>query len=80
MAALEGLGIVSLPTFAIEDEVAAERLKPVLPDWSTRHLDIHAVVPSHKRLSPVLRAFVDLAALRLEARLGSGAGPIGKPR
>ena len=71
-AALEGLGIVSLPTFAVQDDVAAGRLKPVLPDWSTRHLDIHAVFPSHKSLSPALRAFVDLTALRLGERLGSG--------
>jgi DNA-binding transcriptional LysR family regulator len=77
-AALEGLGIASLPTFTIQDDLAAGRLKTVLPDWSTRHLDIHAVFPSHKSLSPALRAFVDLAALHLEARLGSGS--ISRPR
>lgn len=71
-AALEGLGIASLPTFAVQDELAGGRLKPVLPDWSTRQLDIHAVFPSHKSLSPALRAFVDLAAERLHGLLAAG--------
>jgi DNA-binding transcriptional LysR family regulator len=79
-AALAGLGIVSLPTFAVEDEVAAGRLKPVLPAWSTRDLDIHAVFPSHKSLSPALRAFVDLAARHLGERLGPGTRSVGTTR
>lgn len=79
-AALEGLGIASLPVFAAQDELAAGRLKPVLPEWSTRHLDIHAVFPSHKSLSPALRAFVDLAALRLQERLAAGPAAFGARR
>lgn len=60
-----GLGIASLPVFVAESAVAARRLVPVLPDWATRIVDVHAVFPSHKSLSPALRAFVDLAADQL---------------
>ncbi len=72
MAAVMGQGIASLPAFAVAAEVAAGRLHPVLPDWCTRQLDIHAVFPSHKSLSPALRAFVDLVAHRLAERLPGG--------
>jgi len=34
-------------------------------------MEVHAVFPSHKRLSPALRAFVDLADLRLGSSLKS---------
>lgn len=70
-AALAGLGIASLPTFAAHDDCATGRLRPVLADWSTRQLDIHAVYPSHKSLSPAVRAFVELASKRIRARLAS---------
>jgi DNA-binding transcriptional LysR family regulator len=71
-AAIEGLGIASLATFAAQADVDAGRLRVVLPSWSTRQLDIHAVFPSFKSLSPSLRAFVDLVAERLQVRLNAG--------
>jgi len=64
-----GAGIVTLPDFVAAPAVAARRLVAVLPGWATRRLDVHAVFPSHKSLSPALRAFVDLAVLRLGALL-----------
>ncbi len=60
-----GAGIANLPAFVAAPAVAAGRLVPVLPGWETRRVDVHAVFPSHKSLSPALRAFVDLAVLRL---------------
>jgi DNA-binding transcriptional LysR family regulator len=71
-AAVDGLGIASLATFAAQADVAAGRLRVVLPQWSTRQLDIHAVFPSFRSLTPSLRAFVDLVAERLQARLDAG--------
>ncbi len=67
--AATGAGIVTLPAFVAAPAVAAGRLRPVLPAWATRRVDVHAVFPSHKSLSPALRAFVDLAVLRLGAAL-----------
>lgn len=63
--AARGEGIVSLPDFVAAPALAERRLVPVLAAWATRRVEVHAVFPSHKSLSPALRAFVDLAALRL---------------
>lgn len=70
--AATGAGIVTLPVFVAAPALAARRLAPVLPGWATRRLDVHAVFPSHKSLSPALRAFVDLAVLRLGPALAGG--------
>ncbi len=75
-AALAGLGIASLPTFAAHDDCAAGRLRPVLRGWSTRQLDIHAIYPSHKSVSPALRAFIKLASERLQAKLAAQPFPV----
>jgi DNA-binding transcriptional LysR family regulator len=69
MTAVAGHGIASLPSFAASADVVAGRLQPVLPAWSTRQLDIHALFPSHKSLSPAVRAFVDLVGQRLAEQL-----------
>jgi DNA-binding transcriptional LysR family regulator len=74
-AACAGLGIASLAHFAARPDVEAGRLVPVLPDWWTRRLEIHAVFPSFKSLSPAVRAFVDLIAEHLPARLAHNAAP-----
>ena len=68
-SAATGAGIVTLPSFVAAPAVTAGHLVPVLPDWTTRRVDVHAVFPSHKSLSPALRAFVDLAVLRLGSAL-----------
>ncbi|MDX2220014.1 MAG: LysR family transcriptional regulator [Burkholderiales bacterium] len=60
-----GRGIVSLPAFIAAPAVAGRQLRPVLREWATRRLDVHAVFPSHKSLSPAVRAFVDLSVTRL---------------
>lgn len=67
--AATGAGIVAVPVFVAAPALAAGNLVPVLPGWATRRVDVHAVFPSHKSLSPALRAFVDLAVLRLGAEL-----------
>ena len=67
--AVAGGGIVSLPDFVAAPEVAARRLVAVLPGWATRRVDVQAVFPSHKSLSPAVRAFIDLAAESLGAAL-----------
>ncbi len=69
--AATGAGIASLPAFVAAPAVADGRLVPVLPGWATRRVDVHAVFPSHKSLSPALRAFVDMAAERLGAALAA---------
>src|SRR3546814_13277611 len=47
-AALEGLGIVQLPTLLIWPDVQAGRLVHVLPEWRPPARIIHAVFPSRR--------------------------------
>lgn len=69
--AAQGAGVVSLPEFVAAPALAGRQLVPVLAPWATRRVEVHAVFPSHKSLSPALRAFVDLAVLRLGPSLAT---------
>lgn len=64
-AALAGLGIVYQPVFIVAAELRAGRLRPLLEEWSTPMIDIHAVFPEQRQLQPKLRHFVDHLALAL---------------
>src|SRR3546814_14716635 len=61
-AALEGLGIVQLPTLLIWPDVQAGRLVHVLPEWRPPAGIIHAVFPSRRGLLPSVRALLDFFA------------------
>jgi DNA-binding transcriptional LysR family regulator len=61
-AAIEGVGIVKLPTLMIWQDLAAGRLVPVLPDWRPRSGVVHAVFPSRRGLLPSVRALLDFLA------------------
>lgn len=54
-------GIVVLPKFVAFPRVKNNQLQPVLPGWHVKLVDINALYPSYKDLSPAVRAFVDLA-------------------
>lgn len=58
-AAVEGLGIVQLPTLLIWPDVKARRLVHVLPDWRPPAAVVHAVFPSRRGLLPSVRALLD---------------------
>ena len=61
-AALEGLGIVMLPTFAAAPQIARGALVPVLPDWKPQTLSLYA---SRRNLPAATRAFIDFVAERI---------------
>lgn len=59
-AAVEGVGIASLPIFYVAEELSAGRLQRLLPDYQTwPERDIHAVFQPSPYLSTRLRIFVD---------------------
>jgi DNA-binding transcriptional LysR family regulator len=58
-AALEGAGVVLLPTFIVAPDLAAGRLVEVLGDYGFGTLGIHAVYPHRRHLSLKVRALVD---------------------
>ncbi len=70
-AALAGHGIAQLPDGIADPRVRDGRLRRVLPDYATPAGGLHAVYPSGQHLSPLVRAFIELAAARLAA-LGIG--------
>lgn len=61
-AAIEGLGIVQLPTLLIWPDVQAGRLVHVVPDWRPPAGIVHAVFPSRRGLLPSVRALLDFFA------------------
>jgi len=71
--ALEGLGVVMIPTFIICDDLIAGRLETVLEDWEERDLGIWAVYPHNRHLSAKVRAFVDFLAERFKQEQWLGA-------
>ncbi|WP_373355583.1 LysR family transcriptional regulator [Pseudoroseicyclus sp. CXY001] len=64
-AALEGIGIVMLPTFAAAPHIAKGRLVRVLPDWAPAHLSLYALYSSRRNLPAATRAFIDFAAEKI---------------
>src|SRR5690554_6807040 len=64
-AAIDGLGIVSLPNYLCKEAVAAGHLVRVLPDWSLPMGIMHMVYPYRRGLLPAVRVFIDFLAERL---------------
>ena len=58
-AAISGLGVTLLPTFIAGPDLAAGRLKQVLPDYCPPEISIYIVFPSRRYLSAKVRTFVD---------------------
>ena len=58
-AARAGVGMVQLPLLMVQEDLAANRLIRLLPDWAPRREVIHVVFPSRRGLLPAVRALVD---------------------
>lgn len=61
-AALEGVGVVKLPSMVADEYIASGRLVDVLPGWAPRSGIVHAVFPSRRGLLPSVRSFIDFLA------------------
>ncbi|MCK9988423.1 MAG: hypothetical protein AzoDbin1_04895 [Azoarcus sp.] len=61
-AALAGLGIVQLPSFTVNRQLATGELVPVLEDWTTPGFPVYVVYPPNRHLSAKIRVFVDWVA------------------
>ncbi|MFZ6044503.1 LysR family transcriptional regulator [Pseudomonas sp. CR3202] len=64
-AALDGLGLVSLPRFLLEESLASGRLVEVLRGFPLPSSHIYAVCPPGRRLPAKVRAFIDFLVKRL---------------
>jgi DNA-binding transcriptional LysR family regulator len=63
-AALDGNGITNLPTFLIGPDLAAKKLKIVLPETPPPALAIYALYAPHRYLAAKTRLFIDFLAER----------------
>lgn len=59
-ACSQGLGIALLPRFLVGEDIAAGRLRQILPKVSTGTVNIVALYPHKKLLEPRVRHFIDL--------------------
>ena len=75
-AAIAGYGIVQLPYQAAEAPVRDGRLRRILGDYTTPVGGLYAVYPSSRHVSPLVKAFIEIAAERLAA---TGASEDDKP-
>jgi DNA-binding transcriptional LysR family regulator len=63
-AALDGIGIALLPTWAVAEPLRAGALRRVLDVWEPPASTIYAVYPGNRLMSMKVRAFVDHLARR----------------
>ncbi len=68
LAALEGLGVVTLPTFIAGDDLRSGALRAVLADYALPESAVYAVYPHTRHLSAKVRAFVDFLVERFGPR------------
>ncbi|MCJ8207898.1 LysR family transcriptional regulator [Pseudomonas sp. RGM2987] len=58
-AAEAGLGLIQVPRYHVQRQLAEGRLIPVLDDYGVPSWPISAVYPPHRQLSPRVRVFID---------------------
>jgi len=63
--ALAGGGVALLSEFMVSEDLTAGRLVRVLPEWSTKQTEVHAVYPARHNLPPRLTLFLDHLAKAL---------------
>ena len=67
--AVLGRGIAYKSYFDVAHDLAAGRLVPLCPDWTTEAVPLFLVAPSRRQLTPLVRALRDFMAARLQALL-----------
>lgn len=65
-AAVDGLGIILMPTFIVYKEIERGALVPLLTEYKFPQLAAYAIYPQTRHLSQRVRAFVDFLAKRFE--------------
>lgn len=59
VSALRGCGLIQLPRFHVEDELARGELVQVLPKVASPDMPVSVLYPSQRQLSPRVRVFID---------------------
>lgn len=58
-AAVNGVGIINLPSYLVAAEIREGRLQPLLQSFAAEALPIRAIYPTRRHLTPKLRLFID---------------------
>ena len=58
-ATLAGLGVCILPVDVVEQEIAIDKLKRILPELTLPLMSLFAVYPSHHWMPPKLKVFLE---------------------
>lgn len=61
-AALDGVGIVQLPSMVVDEQIASGALLDLLPDWPPASGQVQAVFPTRRGLLPSVRGLIDFLA------------------
>jgi LysR family transcriptional regulator, regulator for bpeEF and oprC len=69
--ALNGCGLIQVPRFRVEPQLAAGELIEVLGDWAGPGLPVSVLYPYHRQRSPRVKAFVDWVTDLYGERFGS---------
>jgi DNA-binding transcriptional LysR family regulator len=70
-AAIASFGIAQLPQVMAEALIAEGRLQRVLDGYTTPEGGLYVLYPSSRHLSPLVKAFIDLAVERISNRVNS---------
>ncbi len=73
-AAVQGIGVVTLPDYLCCEDLAAGKLVRVLEDWSSPAGILHLVYVSRSGLLPAVRAFIDYLVQELPPLMGEVTG------
>jgi DNA-binding transcriptional LysR family regulator len=71
-AALGGVGIAFLPTYAIEDDLRQGRLNQILPRYRSEKTNLYAVYPHFRMVPRRARIFTEFLQKRFEQSLWIG--------
>lgn len=74
-AAVAGLGIAFLPDFLVAGDLAAGRLRQVLPGLQSEDVKVVTIYPTRRLLEPRVRRFIDLM-VEVLGRDGAAAGTV----
>jgi len=64
-----GLGLIQVPTYRVQDDLACGTLVEVLPDCPPSPSPVYVLYPQNRQLSPRVRVFIDWLSAEFAARL-----------
>ncbi|MCQ0969759.1 LysR family transcriptional regulator [Paracoccus sp. TK19116] len=75
VAALSGAGICQLPAFIVGDVLRTGALVPILTEWDSGDVPLHAVYPDNRLIAERVRTFVGFIARKSKGEPDLVAGP-----